>query len=913
MNNYDNLISIWPEWRITELIGSGSYGKVYKVVRDEGSTPLYSAVKVITIPDNPSEILELKAEGFDEKALKEYYRQKVKGYISEIELMETFKGTVNVVNIEDYKVVEKNDSVGFDIYIRMELLNSFNKYIKENNLTQKEIIKLGVDICSALELFEQKNILHRDIKPENLFVSEYGDFKIGDLGIARKFNSDVDVLSAKGTYSYMAPEVVYGKTYNIRADIYSLGIVLYKLCNKNRLPFVNTDSDEIDINERKNINSRRFKGEKLPRPVNADDNMAAVILHACEYNPDERFQTPTEFKDALVNVGSGEKIIFSKKKILSYKLKISIGIIVFFIISALTGILIFGKVGANTALLQNGKSTESEEKLQSVTQDISETEKNSSVDDLFAGTEMSEQGSDESGTSTDEEYGTTDSEKTTEIESNTTESQITTEAEQDEPEPTTEAEQSEPEPTTEAEQDEPEPTTEAEQDEPETTTKAEQDEPETTTKAEQSEPEPTTEAEQDELETTTEIESNTETDIETEPEVIIEEYIVPKGCIYYTPYGSYSEGMNVDVPLEQGHRLETKDYIYTYGERDFGYGNRFFGWDVKVINREQTEYEDLLGSIKGEKLLMMNYTYDGCVNMKKAPKIPEGVENLYFTYSDCDSMEVAPIMPEGVNWMYFTFYNCDSLRIVPVIPGGVERMEHTFEECVNLETVSEISGSVKYWEYTFYNCEKLANIPDIPEGAYSLEGAFSACMSLKETPYLPEGVKNLNSAFFDCERLVKVTNIPDSVTDITGTFQYCLELQEVPELPKNITSLDGTFICCKKLTKAPKIPKGVTNLTETFWNCYSLIEAPDIPDSVKNMENTFMGCQSLRTAPVIPAGVINMSGTFSRCGNLTGEIVINANPTVYKECFYSVRFIHQNLSLTGTSTMLEELRSTSEN
>ena len=52
MNNVEKLKHIWSEWRIVEHIGTGSYGQVYKVVRDEYSTPIYSAVKIITIPNN---------------------------------------------------------------------------------------------------------------------------------------------------------------------------------------------------------------------------------------------------------------------------------------------------------------------------------------------------------------------------------------------------------------------------------------------------------------------------------------------------------------------------------------------------------------------------------------------------------------------------------------------------------------------------------------------------------------------------------------------------------------------------------------------------------------------------------------------------------------------------------------------
>lgn len=87
------------------------------------------------------------------------------------------------------------------------------------------------------EYCQCQNIIHRDIKPENIFVSRFGEFKLGDFGIARELDRSMSGLSKKGTFSYMAPEMYKGEEYDARVDIYSLGIVLYKLCNHNRLPF----------------------------------------------------------------------------------------------------------------------------------------------------------------------------------------------------------------------------------------------------------------------------------------------------------------------------------------------------------------------------------------------------------------------------------------------------------------------------------------------------------------------------------------------------------------------------------------------------------------------------------------------------------------------------------------------------
>ena len=101
-----------------------------------------------------------------------------------------------------------------------------------------------------MEYCQCQNIIHRDIKPENIFVSRFGEFKLGDFGIARELERTMSGLSKKGTYSYMAPEMYKGEAYDSRVDIYSLGIVLYKLRNHNRLPFISLEKQLITYRDK---------------------------------------------------------------------------------------------------------------------------------------------------------------------------------------------------------------------------------------------------------------------------------------------------------------------------------------------------------------------------------------------------------------------------------------------------------------------------------------------------------------------------------------------------------------------------------------------------------------------------------------------------------------------------------------
>lgn len=295
-------VSAWPEWKIVEKIGEGSFGKVYKARRTEQGKTFYSAIKVITIPSNAGELSSVRSENPDEQSVKEYFYSLVEECIQEVNTMEYFRGNSHVVSVEDYKVMEYLDDIGWDIYIRMEYLTSFLDYCAGRALTEEDVIHLGIDLCKALEYCQCQNIIHRDIKPENIFVSRFGEFKLGDFGIARELDRTMSGLSKKGTFSYMAPEMYRGEAYDARVDIYSLGIVLYKLRNHNRLPFISLKKQLITYRDKEEALNRRMAGEKLPVPAEAGEAFAEVILKACAYDRHDRYESAEEFRMALEQI-----------------------------------------------------------------------------------------------------------------------------------------------------------------------------------------------------------------------------------------------------------------------------------------------------------------------------------------------------------------------------------------------------------------------------------------------------------------------------------------------------------------------------------------------------------------------------------------------------------------------------------
>jgi serine/threonine protein kinase len=297
--NYNPGDIVLGNWTLTGLLGEGSFGRVFEAEREDFGTIYRAAVKIITLPKSEAEIKAVRAEGMDDASVTAYFRSFVEEIVREFALMSELKGTANVVSYEDHTVIPHTEGIGWDIIIRMELLTPLLDYSRQQAFTRQKTIKLGIDICRALELCQKFNIVHRDIKPENIFVSKLEDFKLGDFGIARTVEKTTSGLSKKGTYTYMAPEVYRDEEYGTGVDIYSLGIVLYRLLNDNRTPFMPAYPAPITYNDQETARAKRLSGAKIPNPKNAEGRLAEIILKACAYNPKDRYSSPIQMRQEL--------------------------------------------------------------------------------------------------------------------------------------------------------------------------------------------------------------------------------------------------------------------------------------------------------------------------------------------------------------------------------------------------------------------------------------------------------------------------------------------------------------------------------------------------------------------------------------------------------------------------------------
>lgn len=316
----EQLASVWPDWTI-ELpeIGHGAYGKVYKIKRSLAGfgEVEYQALKVVSIPLDEDDIDVLMLGQSERETKNAYYRSMAEKMAKEGSILSDLEGNPYIVRYYEHAVIpHPDDQIGWDVLIRMELLTPFRKHMAEHGFTRQDVIRLGIDICKALELCRKKDVVHRDIKPENIFISDVGNYKLGDFGVAINADKTLGGLSKKGTYSYMAPEVYKGQPYGPTIDIYSLGIIMYRLLNKGKEPFMPPKGVGETYEDHELALTKRMQCEPIPYPENESGQLAKIVMKAASPYPEDRYSDPTEMRKALeklVDANDGELMILPTK------------------------------------------------------------------------------------------------------------------------------------------------------------------------------------------------------------------------------------------------------------------------------------------------------------------------------------------------------------------------------------------------------------------------------------------------------------------------------------------------------------------------------------------------------------------------------------------------------------------------
>ena len=291
---------IYPGWEVARKLGEGSFGGVYEIRRTlPGGRVEKCALKRLTVPRDSEEIRELYAQSFSKDSITAHYKGRMEELVNEYGIMQALSGCPNIVSCHDIQYVQHDDGIGWDIYIRMELLYPLKKVLG-SGYSEDMVCNLGIQLCNALSACHAENIIHRDIKPENILVSGKGLFKLGDFGIA-KVSEKTGTGTLTGTCGYMAPEVANRQHYGALVDIYSLGMVLYWLMNRRTLPFLPLPPAIPTGVQRQQAQERRLSGEPLPPPIDGSEALKKVVLKACAFSPEERYRSAEEMQEALQN------------------------------------------------------------------------------------------------------------------------------------------------------------------------------------------------------------------------------------------------------------------------------------------------------------------------------------------------------------------------------------------------------------------------------------------------------------------------------------------------------------------------------------------------------------------------------------------------------------------------------------
>ncbi|GHU75022.1 hypothetical protein AGMMS49992_18110 [Clostridia bacterium] len=296
----------WGEqWQVDKLLGQGSFSQVYKILRRNAnirSSVNQAAIKWLPIPHDPDEARRRLDDGEDLSELDRQYHEAHEKAAREILFMDLLRDEQHVLTYQNYGTAQRQGSLYRDILIQMELLSSLTKAFDGRAVTERETIKIGLDICQALGACHKNNIVHRDIKLDNIFVSDRDSYKLGDFGRAI-LSTDDQAGIANGNLEYMAPDVHKTGCYDEKSDQYAMGLVLYRLLNaEKREPFADDVTSSVtSADRRKAAQLKRLNGEILPRPTRCNTALWSVIQKACAPNPDNRYSSIMDMRSAIIH------------------------------------------------------------------------------------------------------------------------------------------------------------------------------------------------------------------------------------------------------------------------------------------------------------------------------------------------------------------------------------------------------------------------------------------------------------------------------------------------------------------------------------------------------------------------------------------------------------------------------------
>ena len=240
-----------------KLLGEGAFGKCY-LCENTRDGSLWVVKQIDISKMTPQE----KREAYHEaKVMSAFDHPNI---IKFKEVYTTTNGKLNIV---------MNYADGGDLQSKVKAQRS--KLFSEN-----EILDMFVQICLAIKHVHDRKVLHRDIKGQNIFLMKNGMIKLGDFGISKVLTSTIDkARTMVGTPYYLSPEIVEGKPYNFKSDIWSLGVLLYELCTL-KPPFDGCSIRQLGMNI--------VRGTYPPLPQHFSKDLKNLVSSQLTIDPNKR-------------------------------------------------------------------------------------------------------------------------------------------------------------------------------------------------------------------------------------------------------------------------------------------------------------------------------------------------------------------------------------------------------------------------------------------------------------------------------------------------------------------------------------------------------------------------------------------------------------------------------------------------
>ena len=198
------------DWKVTSFVGEDNGCEVYKVSRKIDKNTAQNAILRHAFVG--------KSNYTDEHA--EYFTE-------EADFIESVKELDGISNYLDVYVQDNQNKKTCDLYIFTEELTSLEELMKTKTFAEDEVVDFGIQMSEMLETLEAKNIFHGNISPKNIFVTADGRYKIGGF---------TDFEGKITDTSFVAPEVYKQENVDYTTDIYSVGIIMYAMCNGGKIP-----------------------------------------------------------------------------------------------------------------------------------------------------------------------------------------------------------------------------------------------------------------------------------------------------------------------------------------------------------------------------------------------------------------------------------------------------------------------------------------------------------------------------------------------------------------------------------------------------------------------------------------------------------------------------------------------------